>query len=79
MPRNLDSRVELVVPVDDADVRAELLDTLERCFADTENAWELTGDGSWSHRRVPPGGQARDVHAELMAAHLARAEQHVEA
>jgi polyphosphate kinase len=74
MPRNLDSRVELVVPVEDADARAELLDTLERCLADTANAWELDADGAWRHRRVPPGGQSRDVHEELMRAHLARAE-----
>ncbi len=74
MPRNLDSRVELVVPVDDADARAQLLDTLDRCLADTENAWDLAADGTWAHRRVPPGGQPRDVHAELMRAHLARAQ-----
>jgi polyphosphate kinase len=74
MPRNLDSRVELVVPVDDADARAQLLDTLERCLADTENAWDLAADGSWTHRRVPEGGQPRDAHAELMRAHLARAQ-----
>jgi polyphosphate kinase len=73
MPRNLDSRVELVVPVDDADARAQLLDTLERCLDDTENAWELASDGSWTHRRTPSDGQPRDVHAELMRAHLARA------
>jgi polyphosphate kinase len=74
MPRNLDSRVELVVPVDDSDARAQLLDTLERCLADTENAWDLAADGSWTHRRVPSDGQPRDVHAELMRAHLARAQ-----
>jgi polyphosphate kinase len=74
MPRNLDSRVELVVPVDDEDARAQLLDTLERCFADTENAWDLGADGTWTHRRVPSGGQPRDVQAELMRAHLARAQ-----
>jgi polyphosphate kinase len=74
MPRNLDSRVELIVPVDDADARAQLLDTLERCLADTENAWDLAADGSWTHRRVPSGGQPRDVQAELMRAHLARAQ-----
>ncbi|MBS1869645.1 MAG: polyphosphate kinase 1 [Actinobacteria bacterium] len=74
MPRNLDSRVELVVPVDDPDARAQLLDTLERCLADTENAWDLAADGMWTHRRVPSGEQPRDVHAELMRAHLARAQ-----
>jgi polyphosphate kinase len=74
MPRNLDSRVELVVPVDDADARAQLLDTLERCLADTENAWELDAAGAWRHRRAPSEAQRRDVQAELMRAHLARAE-----
>src|SRR6201985_1973404 len=34
MPRNLDSRVELVAPVEAPELRAELLDVLERCFAD---------------------------------------------
>jgi polyphosphate kinase len=78
MPRNLDSRVELVVPVDDADARTQLLDTLERCLADTENAWDLAADGGWTHRRVRvgggPGHKPRDVQAELMRAHLARAQ-----
>ncbi len=78
MPRNLDARVELVVPVRDADARAEVLDSLERCLADTENAWELRADGTWRHRRVQPGEERHDVQAELMRLHLARAE-HVEA
>jgi polyphosphate kinase len=77
MPRNLDSRVELVVPVDDSDARAQLLDTLERCLADTENSWDLDSAGVWTHRsrgRVESDQQPRDVHAELMRAHLARAQ-----
>ncbi len=41
MPRNLDSRVELVAPIEDETLKAELLDVLERCFADNANAWEL--------------------------------------
>ncbi|HET7178054.1 MAG TPA: RNA degradosome polyphosphate kinase, partial [Solirubrobacterales bacterium] len=55
MPRNLDHRVELVVPVEDAALRAELLDVLERCFADDANAWELGADGAWTRRRAPAG------------------------
>src|SRR3954471_24140761 len=31
MGRNLDNRVELIVPVEDPDLQAELLDTLDRC------------------------------------------------
>ena len=48
MPRNLDSRVELVTPIEDEGLRAELLDVLERCFADNANAWELGADGVWT-------------------------------
>ena len=54
MPRNLDTRVELLAPVRDETLRADLLDTLERCFADDTNAWELDDDGSWT-RRTPQG------------------------
>ncbi len=53
MPRNLDHRVELAVPVENSELRAELLDSLERAFADNQNAWDLHGDGSW-HRLSPP-------------------------
>src|SRR3954469_10375813 len=63
MPRNLDDRVELVVPVEDEALQRELEDTLERCFADDTFAWELDPDGAWSRR----SGGERSVHAELMA------------
>ena len=52
MPRNLDTRVELLAPVRDDALRADLLDTLERCFADNTNAWELGQDGTWTRRRA---------------------------
>jgi polyphosphate kinase len=61
MPRNLDSRVELVVPVEAPDLKAELEDTLERCFADDAFAWVLDSDGEWQRRTR---GE-RSVHAEL--------------
>src|SRR4029453_4064635 len=41
MPRNLDTRVELLTPVRNESLRSDLLDTLDRCFADNANAWEL--------------------------------------
>ncbi len=62
MPRNLDTRVELLAPVEDPALRSELEDTLERCLADDTFAWELETDGSWSRRR----GRTRSVHRELM-------------
>ena len=41
MPRNLDTRVELVTPVEDPALRDDLLDTLERSLADDTNSWDL--------------------------------------
>jgi polyphosphate kinase len=71
MPRNLDSRVELVAPVEDEALRAELIDVLERCFADNANAWELAADGIWT-RLVPPAEGRRSVQEELRERHAAR-------
>ncbi len=62
MPRNLDNRVELLVPIEDEPLVAEIVDTLERCFADDTFAWELNADGSWSRRE----GRERSAHYELM-------------
>ncbi len=78
MPRNLDSRVELVAPVEDPVLRVELLDVLERCFADDVNAWDLDADGLWT-RRVPDPVAPRSVQAELRERHLARAAEHLAA
>jgi polyphosphate kinase len=69
MPRNLDTRVELLTPVENEDLQAELEDTLERCLADDTFAWTLEGDGHW-HRRE---GGTRSVHHELMERTLAQA------
>jgi polyphosphate kinase len=62
MPRNLDTRVELIVPVTSRPARDELIDTLERCFNDDSFAWELRADGNWERR----SGNTRSVHRELM-------------
>jgi polyphosphate kinase len=51
MPRNLDRRVEVVVPVTDALLRTRLQDILDTCLADDVLAWELQPDGGW--HRVP--------------------------
>jgi polyphosphate kinase len=72
MPRNLDTRVELVAPVEDEVLRDDLLDTLERGFADDTHAWELAADGGWT-RHTPSEGEPRDLQRELMLGHTARA------
>ena len=75
MPRNLDSRVELVTPVEDAALKAEMLDVIERCLADNVNSWELDSDGTWTRREVE--GEPRNAQEELMARHSARAAEHL--
>jgi polyphosphate kinase len=67
MPRNLDKRVELLVPIEAPELQAELEDTLERCLADDTNAWVLHADGEWERRR----GDTSSVHVELMERTLA--------
>jgi polyphosphate kinase len=71
MPRNLDTRVELVVPLDDEDVRNEVLETVDLCLADTRNAWDLHADGAWE-RRIAVEGEVHDAQGELMRRHAAR-------
>jgi len=51
MGRNLDRRIEVVVPVHDPELQARLFEVLDLVFADDTNAWELGSDRRW--RRVP--------------------------
>ena len=56
MPRNLDTRVELLAPVNDAALREELLDTLDRCMADDTNS---LGPARGRHVDAPRAGGRR--------------------
>ncbi|HEY2319411.1 MAG TPA: polyphosphate kinase 1 [Solirubrobacteraceae bacterium] len=69
MPRNLDTRVELLTPIERPELQAELRDTLDRCLADDTYAWTMASDRSWTRRT----GRTRSVHAELMERTLAMA------
>ncbi len=73
MPRNLDTRVELITPVEDAAAKSDLLDTLNRSLQSTICTWDLHRDGSWRERE--PGDPARCVQTELMVLHAARASE----
>jgi polyphosphate kinase len=65
MPRNLDHRVELAVPVSARDLQAELLDTLSLAFTDNQNSWEMNADGSWTRREPRAGEPPRSMQLEL--------------
>ncbi|HWD75601.1 MAG TPA: polyphosphate kinase 1 [Solirubrobacteraceae bacterium] len=62
MPRNLDTRVELLAPIERPELQAEIEDTLERCLADDTYAWTMGSDETWTRRE----GRTRSVHEELM-------------
>ncbi|MGK2946932.1 MAG: RNA degradosome polyphosphate kinase [Acidimicrobiales bacterium] len=62
MPRNLDRRVEALVPVTDPQLQARLDEILEINLADDTLAWTLSADGSWTH--VPRVGSV-DTHERL--------------
>ena len=72
MPRNLDRRVEVAVPVDDPALRERLDEIIEVTFADDVLSWELDDDGGWS--KVPTE-QGVDVQETMMARAIARARE----
>lgn len=48
MPRNLDRRIELLVPVEDPPLKSRLIDILQTYFEDNVKARHLAPDGSYS-------------------------------
>jgi polyphosphate kinase len=61
MERNLERRVEVLVPVRDIELRGRLDETLELNLADDTNAWTLGPSGAWSRveRRLGISTQIR--------------------
>jgi polyphosphate kinase len=67
MPRNLDSRIEVLVPVEDARLRAEIDAILNALLADTRSSWELDSEGTWHRTELGPEERARSAQETLMA------------
>jgi polyphosphate kinase len=62
MPRNLDRRVELLVPVNDENARQRLIATLETAFRDTAKARRQKNDGTYE--RVKPVKNAKPFRSQ---------------
>ncbi|QDV66728.1 Polyphosphate kinase [Rosistilla carotiformis] len=76
MPRNLDRRVELFVPVQDTACRQKLLQSLDTYFQDNVNAWQLGPDGVYT-RKTPTKGKrfrAQEVLYNTVVAEVKKAE-----
>ena len=72
MPRNLDSRVETLFPIEDPALRAYIRDViLEIKLRDTAKARELRADGSYARARPTEGHEPLDSQAWFLA-HAAR-------
>ncbi|TWT59218.1 polyphosphate kinase 1 [Allorhodopirellula solitaria] len=62
MPRNLDRRVELLVPVNDPAIRRRLREMLQLHFRDNQNAWSMQSDGSYE--RISPEKKQKRVRSQ---------------
>jgi polyphosphate kinase len=77
MPRNLDARVEVVTPVEDAHAANEIDVVLTACLNDSRGAWELAADGTW-HRIRPPEGEEPFSAQDALMARALEAEERAE-
>jgi polyphosphate kinase len=74
MDRNLDRRIEAMVPVEDTEARARLAEIIEVMLADDRRSWQLGSDAVWRRTEVINGAPGTcDVHAELKERALAAA------
>ncbi len=66
MKRNLEQRVEIVVPVEAPALRAELRTLLDLHLSDKRSAWDMRPDGSYAQRR-PEDPNAPGCQQKLIA------------
>ena len=66
MARNLDHRIEVVVPVEAAHVRSEIESIFKALLADNAQAWQLGPDGSWERVHPVKGERKRSAQAVFM-------------
>ncbi|MGI9382960.1 MAG: polyphosphate kinase 1 [Methyloligellaceae bacterium] len=66
MTRNLESRVELVTPVEESALREELRNILDIQLRDTRNVWVMQSDGTYERPRSGRGRRGRGCQQVLV-------------
>ena len=66
MPRNLDHRVEVVTPIEDLALQAELSATFEALWRDTAASFELDPSGAWNRVQAKKDERPRSGQQTLM-------------
>ena len=66
MKRNLESRVEVVAPVDTPELRLELRQIIDAQLADRRSAWDMQADGSYIQRTPSEHEDARSCQQQLI-------------
>jgi polyphosphate kinase len=73
-PRNLERRVEAVVPIEDPALAIQMKEILDLYLADNRNAWDLQPDGQYIQRRLGVGEPEQSSHRLLMKTALQHAQ-----
>ncbi len=71
--RNLEHRVEVLAPVEDPSLRAELRQIFELHLSDRRSAWDMHSDGTYVQRQPAGEEEAAGVQDLLAAAAERRA------
>jgi polyphosphate kinase len=67
MKRNLEARVEVVVPVENRKLRAEIRTLFDVHMMERRSAWDMQPDGTYIQRRPAEGEDPRGSHEILIA------------
>ncbi|MCB1053593.1 MAG: polyphosphate kinase 1, partial [Acidobacteria bacterium] len=65
MQRNLERRVEMLVPLDTPEIQEEIRKIIQIQWADREGAWEMEYDGSYSRSLSNGGPSSQQIFMEL--------------